>query len=481
MGDYKATRREWLLTAAGAAASLPRHAAAAAARPNIVVLLGDQLRAQAVGCLGDEQAQTPHMDRLASEGVLLPRTFANTPVCCPARAAMLTGQYCHRNGMTANDLRLREGGVSMAQTLRDAGYRTGFVGKWHLDGGPRQPGFIPPGPRRQGYDFWAANECSHQHFHNTVFRDTPEPIVLDEFETTGYARFAEEFVRTAKTDTRPFYLSVQWGPPHDPYRAPEEWARRFDPAKLKLRPNWREGPGVPGREQIAQYYAMTAALDDGIGRVLRAIDEAGVRENTIVLVASDHGDMLGSQGLRLKRKPWEESINVPGILRWPAGLKAGSRRDVLFTHVDFAPTLLGMAGIAAPRAMQGANLARAIAGQGRGPDSAYFEIFGPYAGGAVKAGWRGVRTERYMYARYRETPWVLYDLQRDPFEMKNLVEERSARALMADMEKRLAQWMQRTGDSWDNNWTAPVEDGGRLYKDRTYYSVAEYVSAHGNQ
>ena len=470
------TRREWL---AGAAAALPLPATAAAARPNIVVLLGDQLRAQAVGCLGDEQAQTPNIDRLASEGVTLTNTFANTPVCCPARAAMLTGQYCHRNGMTANDLRLREGGISFARILRDHGYRTGFVGKWHLDGGPREPGFVPPGPRRQGFDFWAAHECSHRHFNNTVFRDTPEPIQLNEFETTGYARFAEEFLRAAKTDARPFYLTVQWGPPHDPYRAPEEWARRFDPARLKLRPNWRAGTGVPDRAQIAQYYAMTAALDDGIGRVLRAIDDTGTRDNTIVLVTSDHGDMLGSQGERLKRKPWEESIRLPGILRWPSKLKAGSRPATFFTHVDFAPTLLGMAGIDGPRAMQGTNLAGAIAGQGRGQDSAFFQIFGPYAGDGTQAGWRGVRTERYMYARYREQPWLLYDLERDPYEMRNLALEASARGLLAGMEKKLAHWMEQTGDRWDYNWSAPVEDGGRLYKDRAYYSVAEYFAEHG--
>jgi arylsulfatase A-like enzyme len=466
------TRREWLLAAGAAAAP----ASAAGARPNIVVLLGDQLRAQAVGCLGDEQAQTPHIDRLAREGVTLSNTFANTPVCCPARAAMLTGQYCHRNGMTANDLRLREGGVSLARILGGAGYRTGFVGKWHLDGGPRLPGFVPPGPRRQGYEYWAANECSHEHFRNTVFRDTPEPIVLTEFETAGYAKFAEEFVRASRTDARPFYLTVQWGPPHDPYRAPEEWARRFDGAAMKLRPNWREGAGVPGRAAIAQYYAMTAALDDGIGRVLRAIDEAGARENTIVLVSSDHGDMLGSQGARLKRKPWEESVRVPGIVRWPARLKAGTRRQTMFTHVDFAPTLLGMAGVAAPRAMQGTNLARAIAGEGRGAESAYFQIFGPYAGDGTEAGWRGVRTERYMYARYRERPWVLYDVERDPYEMRNLVEDRGARGLLGEMEKKLGQWMARTGDGWDYNWTFPVEDAGRLYKDRTYYSVGEYLA-----
>jgi arylsulfatase A-like enzyme len=124
--------------------------------------------------------------------------------------------------------------------------------------------------------------------------------------------------------------------------------------------------------------------------------------------------------------------------------------------------------------MQGTNLARAIAGDGRGPDSAFFQIFGPYAGDGTKAGWRGVRTERYMYARYRESPWVLYDLQKDPYETRNLVD---ARRLVSEMEKKLSRWMEKTGDRWDNNWTFPVEDEGRLYKDRAYYSVSDYLKS----
>ena len=114
----------------------------------MLLVLPDQLRAQALGCMGNADVRTPHLDRLASEGVLLRNTFANSPVCCPARAILMTGQYCHTNGMVANDLRLRESRVTIAEVLRKEGYRTGFIGKWHLDGGPRLPGFVPPGPRR---------------------------------------------------------------------------------------------------------------------------------------------------------------------------------------------------------------------------------------------------------------------------------------------------------------------------------------------
>ncbi len=341
----------------------------------------------------------------------------------------------------------------------------------------RQPGFVPPGERRQGFQWWAGNECSHQHFKNWYFRDTPDPIYLDTFETEGYARVARDFLREARPDDRPFYLTVQWGPPHDPYRAPEEYRRRYDAARLTMRPNWRDAGRATTREEIAHYYAMTTAVDDGVQVILRALDELGLADNTIVLFSSDHGDMLGSHGERAKRKPWEESIRVPTIMRWPGRLKAGSRTDAFFTHADFAPTLLGLAGLRPPTAMQGRDLAPfLLEGQGRTPDEAYFQMFGPSGNVGLAAGWRGVRTPRHMYATYRNKPWVLYDIEKDPYELNNLAGERSAAALQRDMDTRVQRWMKQTGDSWDNDWSVPVEDGGKLYRDRVFRSVKEYLA-----
>jgi arylsulfatase A-like enzyme len=465
------SRRTFLAAGAGAAAT----AAPKPKQPNILFLMPDQLRAAAVGYAGNPDVRTPHIDRLAGQSLVLPNTLANTPVCCPARANILTGKYTHRNGMIANDLRLRENEITISAILREAGYRTGFVGKWHLDGGPRTPGFIPPGPRRHGFEFWAANECSHAHFHTQYFRDTAKPIPIEKFEVEAWTDLGLEFLRAARQDPRPFFLTVQMGPPHDPYKAPPEYARLYDPAKLTMRPNWKSGPGLPGPREIAEYYGMVTAIDDQVGRILRGLDELGLAENTIVLFASDHGDMLGSQGSRLKRKPWEESINVPGLIRYPAKIPAG-RRTTLFTHVDFAPTLLGLCGVWAPAEMQGTDYSALFTG-GRvaHPDSAYFQIFGPFRGDGTEKSWRGVRTERYSYARFESGPWMLYDLQTDPYELKNLAEEAGARTLREDMDRRLAQWMEKTGDSWRFDWTEPVEDQGRLYKHQAFYTVDEYL------
>lgn len=468
------TRRDFLgaLAAGTAGATTPK-------RPNILFVMPDQFRAQALGVMGDPNARTPHLDRLAGEGVLMRNTIANTPVCCPARANILTGKYAHRNGMVANDLRLRESESTLAQILAQNGYRTGFIGKWHLDGGPRLPGFVPPGARRHGFQFWAANECSHSHFRTHYFRDTPDPIPMPKFEAEGWTDLGLEFLQSAAKDERPFFLTIQMGPPHDPYKAPEEYGSRFDPAKLQLRPNWREGVAGNARANIAQYYAMVSAVDDQAGRLLRTLDSLGLADDTIVMVSSDHGDMLGSQGQRLKRKPWEESIRVPGIVRYPRRIQAHRTSDVLFTHVDFAPTLLGLCGIRPPAAMQGADLSRVLTGESaKGPEAAFLQIFGPYEGDGTPDGWRGLRTSRYTYARHQSKPWVLYDLDRDPYQMTNLVDDPKAASLQRDLDAKLTAWMKRTGDNWNFNWRALVEDKGRLYKDRVYYTVGEYLRDH---
>ena len=445
-------------------------------RPNILFVFPDQMRAHALGAMGNSDVLTPQLDRLAAQGVLFENTLANSPVCSPARAVMLTGKYAHRNGMIANDLRLRESEITLAEILAAAGYRTGFIGKWHLDGGPRLPGFIPPGPRRQGFQFWAANECSHRHFDNTYFRDDPQPIRMDRFEPEVWTDLAIEFLRTSATSGQPWFLMIAMGPPHDPYGAPESYMRIYDPARITMRPNWKAVPGMPGPKEIAAYYAAITAIDDQIGRLMSELERLGMAEDTIVWFTSDHGDMLGSHGLRLKRKPFEESIRVPGILRYPKRVRPGRRERALFSHVDFAPTLLALCGLKPPPQMQGADLSRLIRDDGgKPPASACFQIFGPHAPDQVPAGWRGVRTERYMYARFRDKPWVLFDLEKDPFQLDNLAEDPRAAELRREMEARLAEWMRRTGDSWDHNWTEPVEEGGRLYRDRVFYTVDEYL------
>lgn len=443
--------------------------------PNVVFILTDEWRGQALGCMGDPDVKTPHLDSLASEGVLMRNTLANTPVCCPARSVMLTGTYASRTGMVANDLRLKESEITLGDLFAQGGYRSGYVGKWHLDGGPRMPGFVPPGRRRHGFQFWAANECNHNYFYNWYFRDENVPIVTEQYEPDFWTRLAVEFLY--ESQDRPFFLMLSIGAPHDPYLAPQKYLDLYDPEKLTMRPNWVEGTGHASRKDIAAYYAAMTAIDDQVGLLLRTLEELKLKDNTIVFFSSDHGNMLGSQGKILKRKPWEESIRVPGILRCPGLIPAGHTTDALISHVDFAPTLLALCGLPVPENMQGADQSKVVTGkQDKGSDSAYFQIFGPYHAAGVKAGWRAMRTQRYKYARWEQGPWLLYDLEKDPYEMKNLVGDPAASTIMSELDKRLAAWMAHAGDSWSMDWTVPVDDGARLYNYRTFETVAEYLA-----
>ena len=468
--------------------------AAETARPNILIIFPDQMRASAMACDGNRDVKTPNIDRLAAEGVRFHRTYANVPVCCPARATLLTGTYPHVNGMLGNDLRLREEQVTLAEILCDAGYRTGFVGKWHLDGGPRDPGFVPPGPRRQGFEFWAAYECHHRHFHPTYFRDTPEPITVRKFEPEASCDFAVEFLRT-QPKGQPFFLTVQMGPPHDPYGAPEEYARQYVPERIGPPDNWQPGseasrplprnrplgaaPFVPagGLEEIAAYYAAVTAIDDQVGRLLKTLAELGIDENTIVLFTSDHGDMLGSHGLRRKRKPYDESARIPGIVRWPARIPKGHVVETLFSHVDMAPTLLGLAGIGVPKNMQGADLSRVAQGETTdGPEAVLLQIFVPFHPDQVAQPWRGIVTAEFTYARSEDEPWLLFDRRHDPSELHNLIGDAEHADLQRELDDKLATLMKKNGDSWSVNSMELVEEGGRLYSKGTFYSIDEYVN-----
>jgi arylsulfatase A-like enzyme len=448
-------------------------------RPNVIFILPDEWRGQALGCMGNPDVRTPHLDGLAREGVLMRNTLANTPVCCPARSVMLTGTYASKTGMVANDLRLNEAEITLGDLFGRAGYRTAYIGKWHLDGGPREPGFVPPGRRRHGFEFWAANECNHNYFYNWYFRDADVPIVTEKYEPEVWTDLAVEFLHESQQPgqkSSPFFLMLAIGAPHDPYVAPLEYMDLYDPAKLTMEPNWAEGVRGGGRKEIAGYYAAISAIDDQVGRLLRTLRELDLEENTIVFFSSDHGNMLGSQGKVLKRKPWEESIRVPGILRCPGLIPAGRRTDALVSHVDFAPTLLGLCGLPVPANMQGQDLSGVVTGRSeKGPDAAFFQIFGPYHAGGVEAGWRGIRTERYMYARLEVGPWVLYDLENDPYEIRNLAGDPAAAVLRNELDGRLTAWMNQAGDSWKLDWSVPVDDGGRLYTYRTFHTIAQYL------
>lgn len=232
---------------------------------------------------------------------------------------------------------------------------------------------------------------------------------------------------------------------------------------------------IGGKEEIAAYYAAITSLDDQVGRLLATLKETGADENTIILFTSDHGDMLGDHGLRRKRKPHDESARVPGIIRWPGRVPAGRTVDTLFSHVDMAPTLLSLAGLEVPKTMQGADLSRVALGETTaGPDAVLLQIFVPFNPDGIAKPWRGIITADCTYARSEDEPWVLFDDKSDPAQMKNLALDPAHSALREKLDAQLAALMQKHGDAWSFNSNELVEEGGRLYRHQTFYTLDEY-------
>ena len=410
------------------------------AHPNIVFVFSDQHRARTTGYEG-AAVQTPTMDRLAAEGVVFDTAISNIPVCTPWRAALLTGQYPLTNGVFLNDVRLPTDRPTLGTILRDAGYDTAYIGKWHLDGN-RRGAFTPPGPRRQGFQFWAAANCTHDYLRSFYYRDTPERLSWDGYDAAAQTGMAVDYIASRPKDT-PFALVVSWGPPHNPYRdLPREYLDRYPVEDVEVPANCRH----PVREDLAGYCAHVTALDEQLGRIVAAVDAAGLREDTIFVYTSDHGDMLGSQGMTRKQHPWDESIRVPFLLRCPD--QAGHGRHLSFPLgvVDILPTLLGLAGVPIPDSAEGTDVSPAIRGEPFcEPELALTMCITPFAE-YVGAPWRGVRSARYSYARWLDGRGILYDTTADPDQLDNRYGSPACAALQRRLEDAMQQLLAERGD-----------------------------------
>ena len=424
-------------------------------RPNLVFVFADQWRAQATGYAGDPNAQTPYLDALARESVNFRTAVSGCPVCCPYRASLLTGQYPLTHGVFLNDARLSNEAVSIAQAYTRAGYQTGYIGKWHLDGMHRTA-FIPR-ERRQGFQFWKALGCTHNYNNSAYYADEDVKLTWDGYDAIAQTREAQRYLRD-HAQSGPFALFLSWGPPHAPYHtAPEKYRARFKPEDIVLRPNVPEADRDKARKALAGYYAHIAALDDCIGDLARTLDEAGLADKTILVFTSDHGDMLWSHGGQKKQQPWDESIRVPFLLRYPASLgAAGQTIDVPINTPDIMPTLLGLCDVEIPETVEGEDLSGFLTGQADAPDGAALiscpSPFGQWTRARGGREYRGVRTARYTYVRDLNGPWLLYDNIKDPYQLTNLCDQPQYSAVQAELEATLTQKLEETRDAFRSGW-----------------------------
>jgi arylsulfatase A-like enzyme len=393
-------------------------------RPNVLYVIADMDRAFSLGCYGDENARTPTLDKFASQGLRLDACISTTPVCCPYRASLMSGQYAHHNGMLSNGCDFKPTVKCLGETFRDAGYEMGYIGKWHLGRANKKsdPTWGFPAPN---------SEYGIYHFG----RD-PGPST----------DIALKFIKEKSNGKAPWMLFVSWIWPHSPYDPPQELRDHFK--SVKLPPNVPAGaPEQFARKALPGYYGMIEGVDRQFSRLLKALDEAGVAENTIVVYSSDHGDMIGSQGYKAKRWPYEESARVPFLIRYPKGIPAGRVLSDPFGSPDIYPTLAGLADVKSPVNLDGVDFSQLFSGKTQVAPRDYVYMEMPYAY-VPWPGWRAFRTKDHMYARMSERPWLLYDLPKDRWETNNLVAARSPEVKSYD--DRLSEMMKQYGDSWSS-------------------------------
>ncbi len=418
--------------------------------PNIVYVFADQMRADALGALGNTQVITPELDRLATEGILLTDAISAQPVCTPYRAHLLTGRYGHTTGVYHNDLRLPDTELLLPTILKANGYATGYIGKWHLSGNRLDP---VDAVSRRDWDYWAVRNVSHDHDNVKywVNDSTTAITVPGAWEPTVQTDLAIDFINNHTN--RPFCLMISMGPPHDPYAAPSEYVAMYNGVTIAPRPN------VPAAyfkaNQIKQYYAMITSIDENMGRLDQAIKDAGIADDTLFIFTSDHGDMHGSLGQILKQRPWEESINIPFIIRYPRSIKAGQTRDWLFSSVDVMPTLLSFCEIDIPANVQGVNYAPTMMGLSDAERDAAFLFNVAIGTNGSHVDWRGIRTKDWIYAYHNTGDWVMYDLNTDPYQLNNLVDNPAFAAQKATLKTQLDAMRTDLGDTMPLGGTVP--------------------------
>jgi arylsulfatase A-like enzyme len=507
------TRREFLRSlgvlagSAGAWAMMPQSSgrgqgAAGQKRPNILFIMSDDHDAHAISCYGSKVNETPHIDRLAKEGMRFEHCFCTNSLCAPSRAVILTGKYSHLNGLKDNKDTFDGGQQTGPKLLQQAGYETAIIGKWHLKTDPTgfdywdilpgqgvyyNPVLIEMGRRKkhQGYVTeiitdhalrWLKGRTSDKPFylmlhHKAPHREwepapkyltfyddkkIPEPATLfDDYSGRGRAAH-EQDMTIAKTMTN---RDVKLVPPNG--LTPEQkaqWDAAYDPkikAFKETDPQGRDLVRWKYRRYMQDYLGCIASVDESVGRVLDYLQEAGLADNTIVFYTSDQGFFLGEHGWFDKRFMYEESLQMPLLVRYPKEIQAGSVNKDLVMNLDFAETFLDYAGVRAPQDMQGVSLRPLL--RGRTPvdwrKAVYYHYYEFPAVHSVKRHY-GVRTERYKLIHFYNDidEWELYDLQSDPDEMRNVYNDPA----YEDTVKELTAELKRLREKYKDTTGAPI-------------------------
>ena len=425
-------------------------------QPNILFILADQIRACSLPPWGETQIETTHLQALADESVLLDNMIATAPVCTPYRSMLLTGRHPQTTGHLINFVNTRHDEIGLGDVFARGGWRTAWVGKWHLHRGsfPQIDGFdyVPEGRDRLGFQHWRGYNFHTDYFGGSVNTEDWHNERWEGYETEALARYAIDFMDTVADDER-FCLFVS---PHQahytPYRyAPERYYERL-PANLSLPANVPEEMVAQTLGPLRDYLAMILAVDDMVGELVAYLERSGRARDTLLIFTSDHGTQMGSHGGHAweKKQPWEESLRVPWMMRWPGVFEGGRRNDALSAPVDIFPTLCALCGLPVPRTVEGHNLADAWRGRpgAREQEALLTMNFSASHDWLVDGHeWRGLRTKTHSYARRQGGAEELYDLAADPLQLRNLAGAAPAAGLQARMEAQLEALMDARNDA----------------------------------
>jgi arylsulfatase A-like enzyme len=437
---------------------------AATRRPNVLFVFTDQQRWDSTGLHGNPLDLTPNLDRMARRGTHVANAFTAQPLCAPTRASLQTGLYPTTHGLYRNQIRLPASRRTLAHYFGEAGYTTGYIGKWHL--GDTDP---VPADQRGGYQHWlAANwlEFCSDAYDTVLYDDDGQAVSLPGYRADALGDAAIRFIHDHQAE--PFFLFLSFLEPHhqnhrDNYPAPVGYEERY---QGRWTPPDLAALGGSTHAHLGGYWGMVKRLDEVLGRMLDALDSLGIADDTIVVFTSDHGCHFKTRNSEYKRSCHESSIRVP--LAFGGGpFIGGGQVQELVSLIDVPPTLLDAAGIDVPAELQGRSILPLIRGERGGwPDDAFIQISESQVGRAIRThrwkygvvapgldGWDNAASDRYVED-------CLYDLESDPHELTNLAGVAAFRSVADDLRQRLIERMVEAGEAAPTIEPAPARSGG---------------------
>lgn len=436
---------------------------------NILVIMGDHLRYDAMSWTDNPLAHTPNIDRLAAKSVRFHNCFCQSPVCSPARHSINTGQYAHRHGVAANGLRPYEGMHTLAHSFKPEGFRCFHRGHMHWQG-DQDNGYEPKSDPKYGWvghdEFDASlsdkarsrKKAEDMDFSLRTSTGGPGPRKYEEFG--GYyvrTKTIEQMEEVAKSGDK-FLMFAAFSEPHPPWYPPRKYYELVDQSKIVLPEERPENaappyPGIVEREQlwehlteieirqiIAAYYGLTALFDDYVGEILSKLEELGLEDDTLILFSSDHGDQLYENRLFLKFITREASVHVPLMIHMP-GQKKAIDRDELVEHVDIFPTFCELTGVPVPDTVQGRSLVPLL-GRDNAPDDWRDMVFSEIERQPMHIIMG--RTKKWKLNLYEGQAEELFDLEADPGEHYNLIASPEHQDIIHGLQKRIEQWREST-------------------------------------